>query len=100
LTALSMAEPTTYVIKKGDRYTVFCEMSAEGVTNAVTFAYDDTTRTEWKKTWYMNGNGKSNPNKVDYLTAACGSIKTFEVVGRVWKGECSRAAFVLESACV
>jgi hypothetical protein len=100
LTALSMKEPTMYAIQKGDRYTVFCEMSAVGELNVVTFSYDGTTHSEWKKPWYMNGNGKSNPRKVDYLTANCGAMKTFEVVGKVWKGQCFRAAFVLESACV
>jgi hypothetical protein len=94
-----MKEPTTYAIEKGDQYTVFCETSADGKLNELTFAYDDKTHSEYKKAWYMNGNGKK-PHKVDYLTANCGSIKTLTVVGRVWKGQCFRAAFVLESVCV
>jgi hypothetical protein len=99
LTALSMDEPTAYVVRKGDRYTGFCEMGAEGNINVVDFSYDGASHKEYKKPWYMNGNGEDYVNKAVYLTTDCGSSKTVEVVGRIWKAECFRVTFVLESVC-
>jgi hypothetical protein len=95
-----MEEPTSYLIGKGDRYSVFCEMSAEGTTNSVEFHYNGMIHTEWQKPWYMGGNNDNGfVNKVDYLTADCGSEKSLEVIGKVWRGVCFRASFVLTSVC-
>jgi hypothetical protein len=99
-------EANPYVVKDGDRYTVVCTTSVEGTLNAVDYHYQDQTHTEWKEDWYMGGNQKKKngedsqrPKQVSYLTTDCGTDKTFEVVGRVWRGECFRATFVLESVC-